>query len=123
MTEGVREVKDVVVVGAGIAGLAAAWILRDRDVLVLEAEDRVGGRMKSEPRGDYWLSVGAHMFPGPGSVIAGLVERDGARDASLRGSLLGMAYRDKIVARRRAESYPFRLPMSMGGSSRSFARG
>ncbi|CAN5132701.1 hypothetical protein BH09ACT13_BH09ACT13_12300 [soil metagenome] len=40
-------VRDVVVVGAGIAGLAAAWSLRDRDVLVLEAEDRVGGRMKS----------------------------------------------------------------------------
>jgi len=37
---------DVVVVGAGAAGLAAAWRLRERGLraLVLEARDRVGGR-------------------------------------------------------------------------------
>jgi monoamine oxidase len=35
---------DVVVVGAGLAGMSAAYALRDRDVLVLEAEDRIGGR-------------------------------------------------------------------------------
>ena len=31
---------DVIVVGGGIAGLAAAWDLRNRDVVVLEAADR-----------------------------------------------------------------------------------
>jgi len=108
-------VKDVVVVGAGIAGLAAAWALRDLDVLVLEAEDRVGGRMKSEPRGDYWLSVGAHMFPGPGSVIDGLVDEMGLETLPFSGSLLGIAYRGKIVRGGRAETYPFRLPMSLAG--------
>jgi cation diffusion facilitator CzcD-associated flavoprotein CzcO len=33
---------DVVVCGAGIAGLAAAHALRDLDVVVLEADGRVG---------------------------------------------------------------------------------
>ena len=47
-------IADVVVVGAGLAGLAAARELRaaGRDVVVLEARDRVGGRTLNEPIGD-----------------------------------------------------------------------
>jgi monoamine oxidase len=45
---------DVVVVGAGLAGLVAArdLIAAGSDVLVLEARDRVGGRVLNEPIGD-----------------------------------------------------------------------
>ena len=45
---------DVIVVGAGFAGLAAATDLRAAgcDVLLLEAHDRVGGRVLNEPIGD-----------------------------------------------------------------------
>ena len=84
-------------------------------MLVLEAEDRVGGRMKSEARGSYWLSVGAHMFPGPGSVIDGLVNDMEPETLPIRGSLLGIAYRGRIVRGNRAETYPFRLPVSLAG--------
>jgi len=56
--------RDVVIVGGGIAGLSAAWRLRHRDVLLLEAGDRLGGRMRSDPCGEYWLNYGAHLFPG-----------------------------------------------------------
>jgi monoamine oxidase len=49
-----RREADVVVVGAGLAGLSAARALRraGREVVVLEARERVGGRVLNEPIGD-----------------------------------------------------------------------
>ena len=111
----VSDVKDVVVVGAGIAGLTAATRLQDLDVLVLEAENRVGGRIKSERRGDYWVSVGAHMFPGPGSVVGDLVDEFGLETLPINGSLMGLSYRGALLKGGRTELYPFRLPMSPAG--------
>src|ERR1700676_4243839 len=45
---------DVVVVGAGFAGLAAArdLVAAGRSVAVVEARDRVGGRVRNQPVGD-----------------------------------------------------------------------
>ena len=70
--------KDVVVVGGGIAGLSAAWRLRHRDILVLESDSRVGGRIRSERRGQYWLNWGAHVFAGTGSSTGWLLEDAGS---------------------------------------------
>lgn len=58
---------DVVVVGAGLAGLTAAreLVAAGLSVAVLEARDRVGGRMCSEPIGDgEVVDIGA-AFLGP----------------------------------------------------------
>ena len=107
--------KDVVVVGAGIAGLTAAVKLQDLDILVLESEDRVGGRIKSEQRGAYWVSVGAHMFPEPDSIVGRLVQEFGLETMAINGSLMGLSYRGTILKGGRTELYPFRLPMSAAG--------
>jgi protoporphyrinogen/coproporphyrinogen III oxidase len=104
--------KDVVVVGGGIAGLNAAWQLRDLDALLLEADERVGGRIKSFSRGEHWVSVGAHMFPGEGSLLWDLLAELGLTPARITGSLLGIASRGRIVSGGRAETFPLRLPLA-----------
>ena len=52
---------DVVVVGAGSAGLFAAKTLNDYgyDVMIIEATNRIGGRVKSESLGDIRVELGA----------------------------------------------------------------
>ena len=100
-------------VGAGIAGLAAAWTLRDRDVVVLEASDRVGGRIKSEPRGRYWLNFGAHVFGGAGSATGRLLEETGVDAVTVPGVLTGVALEGRVVSSGPVETYPFRLPLKV----------
>ena len=105
------EERDAVIVGGGIAGLAAAWRLRDRDVLLLEAEDRLGGRLHSEPCGDHWLNYGAHLFPGPGSTVDGMLRGCGLTAAPVWGSMMGLAVGQRRLTRGRVETYPLRLPL------------
>jgi oxygen-dependent protoporphyrinogen oxidase len=107
-----HERREVVVIGGGIAGLAAAWRLRDRDVLVLEAEDRLGGRLRSESRGEYWLNYGAHLFPAPGSLVGSLVRDCGLETVTVTGSMMGLAHGSRRLERGRVETYPLRLPLS-----------
>src|SRR5215831_16353735 len=96
---------EVVIVGGGIAGLAAAWELRDRNVIVFEAADRVGGRMRSEPRGRYWLNLGAHLFGGSGSHLARLVDEAGLETRAIPGNRMGLAVNGKVVAGGAPETY------------------
>jgi oxygen-dependent protoporphyrinogen oxidase len=105
--------RDVVIVGGGIAGLSAAWRLRHRDVLLLEAGDRLGGRMRSEPSGDYWLNYGAHLFPAPGSLVDGMARECGLETVPVTGSMMGLAVGSRLLNSGRVETYPFRLPLSV----------
>src|SRR4051812_4618840 len=76
---------DVVVVGAGIAGLMAATNLaKDCDVLVLESSHRVGGRIESARRGEYWANVGTQFAEGTGPLFD-TMDRLGLERGSLAG--------------------------------------
>jgi oxygen-dependent protoporphyrinogen oxidase len=106
---------EVVIVGGGAAGLSAAWRLRDRDVLLIEREPRLGGRAKSLPRGDHWLNFGAHLFPGVGSAIHELVTGLGLAGELINvpGSKAGLFFKGKAFTPRRSEALPFLLPLTV----------
>jgi oxygen-dependent protoporphyrinogen oxidase len=103
---------EVVVVGAGIAGLSAAWQLRERDVLVLEAENRVGGRLYSLPRDPYWLNFGGHVLGGADTATGRLLDDAGVAAAEVPGVLTAVAVNGVLIDSGRVETYPFRLPLS-----------
>ncbi|GHG87723.1 protoporphyrinogen/coproporphyrinogen oxidase [Streptomyces lanatus] len=104
--------KDVVIVGGGIAGLSAGWRLRHWDTLLLESESRVGGRIRSERRGPYWLNWGGHVYAGGDSATSWLLNSTGVDAAPVPGSLAGLSMNGRLLLKGRVESYPFRIPMS-----------
>ncbi len=107
---GSEERRDVVVIGAGVSGLATAWHLRDRGVLVLEETERVGGRIRSERRGDTWLNFGAHVYGGEGTATDRLLRGLGVTALPLPGQLAALAFAGRVVTSP-VETYPFRLPL------------
>lgn len=104
--------KDVAIVGGGIAGLAAGWWLRHRDIALLESGARVGGRVRSERRGPYWLNWGGHVYAGGESATARLLADTGVESVAVPGSLAGLSMNGKLLLKGRVETYPFRIPMS-----------
>lgn len=61
-----KKLGKVIVIGAGISGLAAAQQLQQfgMDVIVLEARDRVGGRIATFRKNSYFADLGAMVVTG-----------------------------------------------------------
>lgn len=70
---------DAIVVGGGLAGLAVARSLVDagRDVVVVEARDRLGGRLHTERLGDAELDVGGQWVGPRQRRVNALIDRLG----------------------------------------------
>ena len=89
---------DVVVVGGGVAGLiAASSLAAEYDVLLLEAQERIGGRVESIRRGEYWVNVGAQFAEGTGALFDAL-DRLGLPRGSLAGKKTALAVGGRLVA-------------------------
>lgn len=65
---------DVLVVGAGIAGLTAAYTLREQRIRVLEAADRPGGRTISGVRQGFHYAKGTEYLGEPTGVLKELID-------------------------------------------------
>ncbi len=85
-----EQTADVLVLGAGIAGLAAARALAEHGMrpLVLEARDRIGGRIYSLPTGRGVVELGAEFVHGKEAKLWRLIEEAGASTIERDGSLL-----------------------------------
>ena len=70
---------DVIVIGAGVTGLAAAWRLTEagQDVLVLEARHRVGGRLRNEHHGGSLFEIGGQWVSPDQDALLGLLDELG----------------------------------------------
>ncbi|HET9391599.1 MAG TPA: NAD(P)/FAD-dependent oxidoreductase [Steroidobacteraceae bacterium] len=81
---------DVVIVGAGMAGLAAAGALRQSgcSVLILEARDRVGGRVwtRHEPDLTAPIELGAEFIHGRIPETLGLLQAAGKAALAISGT-------------------------------------
>lgn len=71
-----HETHDVVVVGAGLAGLACARELQAFDVVVLEAGDAVGGRVRTDHLDGYTLDRGFQVLNTGYPALKGRVDLD-----------------------------------------------
>lgn len=73
--------KTVIIIGAGISGLAAAKKLKDKGytVIVLEAQEKIGGRLRTDRSLGIAFDEGASWIHGPtGNPITGLASQAGA---------------------------------------------
>ena len=81
---------DVIVIGAGAAGLMAAaeLVQAGRSVLLLEARDRIGGRIwtRTEPDLDAPLELGAEFIHGHAPITRALLAKVGAAAVAITES-------------------------------------
>ena len=102
-----RDQVDVAVVGGGLSGLCAARRLRarGRTVAVLEARDRVGGKMWTHELGGHHADLGAHWIGPTQDRVAAL-----ARELGVRTAPQPLEGRAVLVARGRRRTFRGSIP-------------
>jgi protoporphyrinogen/coproporphyrinogen III oxidase len=102
---------DVVVIGAGLAGLTAAYELRDRDVIVFDRRDRVGGRTLSWTHHDHWYNSGAQFVWDKRTLD--LCRQLGVELLDAKGAKASLYLRGKLSAGASPYTMFLKLPLSL----------
>jgi oxygen-dependent protoporphyrinogen oxidase len=106
--------KRIVVVGAGIAGLTAAYVLKKEghDPIVLERSERVGGRMVTDVLNGYTIDYGAQFLMDKFPLLMKLIGRLGLNQELIETNQnIGIVRKGKI---RRFCADDMLLPLKTG---------
>jgi monoamine oxidase len=85
---------DILIIGGGVAGLQAACDLSNAGlrVAVLEARDRLGGRILTRHHASYPVELGAEFIHGRPQVILRLASEAGLRVAPVEGQFINKSH-------------------------------
>jgi len=97
MSDGNNQIFDAVIVGAGLAGLTAAYRLRDKNILVLEKEDVCGGRTISRKMGEYVYNTGAQVVLSDESETANLAREIGVEKTLIGKTRMPMHMKGRLI--------------------------
>jgi protoporphyrinogen oxidase len=105
------EAADVIVLGAGVAGLTATHTLLQEtgDILCLETFDHVGGNHRSRNIGEYSFDIGSIVLDANAPLFSYFV---GLRDLCVP---FNMAIQ-RVAPRGRVRAYPFEIREAFGGN-------
>lgn len=94
-----RGPSDVIVVGGGPSGLAAAHRLSQSGVpvRVLEADDQVGGKMRTSRRGEFLVDEGAFFIPSTHRTMLATAAEIGMADDIVEGGFVLGVVRDGVI--------------------------
>lgn len=69
-----EEEKDCVIIGGGVSGFTAAYLLKDKNVLLLEAEPGFGGRTISGMHNGWYYPEGTEYLGKPDGTLARIID-------------------------------------------------
>lgn len=114
MSGGSEELLDAVVVGGGLAGLGAAFRLRQRGLRVklLEREGYLGGRTKSGRWEGYWYNLGAQFIGGLNTPVSRLARELGVQTTPVFEPHVAIYLKGKLVVGSSRLGFARQLPWS-----------
>ncbi|MEM6297733.1 MAG: FAD-dependent oxidoreductase [Bacteroidota bacterium] len=95
-----EEVYDVIIIGGGLSGLTAAYYLETNNYLVLEKEEKVGGRVIGGQWKGFHYPKGTEYIGEPEGVLKEVIEELGLEVVAVPPPTDGIAYQGQIYTRR-----------------------
>ena len=123
MTDTLVHQVDVVVVGGGIAGLAALHSLGAFEAVLLESEPRCGGRILSSKFGEYTVNLGAHILASTDSPMVRLADELNVETLQITGRTNLIWHQGRLLRGHFMELYPFKMKLPLAARASLIASG